>query len=126
MEVTSRQFADVTLIQVQGRISDYEAARNFEDSLSPFLDACVAGETKKILLDFGGVDFMTSAGLRVLMVVAKTCEKQKGEIVVAALQPIIKKIFEISRFDLIIKIFPNVKSALEAMSSSAAALYPGS
>ena len=122
MELSSQQFADVTFIRVKGRI-DHKTAKDFENALKPFLDACVAGEYQKILLDLGGVDYMTSAGLRVLMIVAKTCDKHSGEIVVAALQPIIEEIFKISRFDLVLKIFPTVKLALEAMSSTAADSY---
>ena len=122
MEFSSQQVADVTVIQVKGRI-DHKTAKDFENALNPHLDACVAGEYQKILVDLGGVDFMTSAGLRVLMIVAKTCAKERGEIVVAALQPMIEEIFKITRFDLVLKIFPTVKSALDAISPAAAALY---
>ena len=125
MEFSSQQFADVTLIQVLGRI-DHKTAKDFENALKPYLDECVAGEYQKILVDLGGVDFMTSAGLRVLMIVAKTCGEQRGEIVVAALQPIIEEIFKITQFDLVLKIFPTVKSALEALSPTAAAVYGNS
>ena len=122
MEFSSHQFADVMLIKVEGRI-DHKTAKDFENALKPYLDACVAGEYQKILVDLGGVDFMTSAGLRVLMIVSKTCGKQRGEIVVASLQPIVEEIFKITRFDLVLKTFPTVKSALEALSPTAAAAY---
>lgn len=123
MFISSRQFADVILIKVEGRIADNKTAKDFENALNPFLNACFTGEYQKILLDFEGLDLITSAGLRVLMIVAKTCEKQETEIVVAALQPIIENIFKISRFDSLITIFPTVKSALESMSHTAADLY---
>ena len=122
MEFTSQQIVDITLIQVQGRI-DHKTAKDFENALKPHVDQCIAGEYKKILIDLDGVDFMTSAGLRVLMITAKTCDKQKGEIAVAALQPGIKEIFKISRFDLVLKIFPTVRSGLENLSPDAAAHY---
>ena len=122
MEFSSQQFADVTLMKVEGRI-DHKTAKDFENALKPYLDACIAGEYQKILIDLGGVDFMTSAGLRVLMIGAKTCGEQKGEIVVASLQPIIEEIFKITRFDLVLKTFPTVKSGLDALSPDAAAVY---
>jgi len=122
MEITSQQIADVTLIRIQGRI-DHKTAKDFENALKPHLDQCMDGEYKKMLLDLGGVDFMTSAGLRVLMVAAKTCDRGKGIIAVAALQPGIKEIFKISRFDLVLKIFPTVRSGLETLSPEAAAQY---
>lgn len=122
MELSSREFADVTFVRAKGRI-DHKTAKDFENALKPYLDACIAGDCQKILVDFGGVDFITSVGLRALMVAAKTCDKYGGEIVVAALQPVIQEIFKISRFDLVLKIYPTVESALEALSSEAAALY---
>ena len=122
MEFTSQQIADITLIRVQGRI-DHKTAKDFENALKPHVDRRIASEYKKILIDLDGVDFMTSAGLRVLMIAAKTCDKEKGQIAVAALQPGIKEIFKISRFDLVLKIFPTVRSGLENLSADAAAHY---
>jgi anti-anti-sigma factor len=124
MEITSRQIAGVTMIQVHGRI-DHRTATDFENALKAHLNPCLAGEYGKLLMDLGGVDFMTSAGLRVLMIATKTCDKQKWDIAVAALQPGIREIFKISRFDLVLKIFPTVKSALENLSPDAAAQYEG-
>jgi anti-anti-sigma factor len=122
MELSSQQIADVTLIHVKGRV-DHKTAKDFEDGLAPLMDACVAGEFQKILIDLGDVEFMTSAGLRVLMIAAKTCDKDRGQIVVADLQPIIEEIFKISRFDLVLKVCPTVSSALEALSPAAADAY---
>jgi len=124
MELSSRQIGDVTLIQVRGRI-DHKTATDFENALKSHLNPDPEGEHRKLLMDLGGVDFMTSAGLRVLMIAAKTCDKQKWDIAVAALQPGIREIFKISRFDLVLKVFPNVKSALENLAPDAAAQYEG-
>jgi anti-anti-sigma factor len=115
MESTSQKILDVTLIKIQGRV-DHEAAKDFENALKPHLDQCIQGEQKKIIIDLSETDFMTSAGLRVLMIAAKTCDKQKAEIAVAALQPGVQEIFKISRFDLVLRTFPTVKSAFESLS----------
>ena len=47
MEFSSRQFEDVTLIQVEGRI-DHKTAKVFENAFKPHVDACLAGEYQKI------------------------------------------------------------------------------
>lgn len=122
MEFTSHKISDVILIKIQGRI-DHNTAKDFENLLKPHLDQCITGEQKKIIIDLNGVDFMTSAGLRVLMIAAKTCEKQKAEIAVATLQPRIQEIFKISRFDLVLKTFPTVISAFENLSPEAVAVH---
>jgi anti-anti-sigma factor len=123
MECTAQRIANVVLIRVVGRI-DHTTAKAFDAALSPHLNGCT-GEAQKVLLDFSGVDHMSSAGLRVLMIAAKQCRQQQGELVVAALQPMIQEVFKISRFDLVFKIFPTVRAALEAISPAAAAAYDG-
>ena len=125
MEASSQQIADVTMIRIEGRI-DHKTAKDFEDELKPHLDECGKGTNKKILIDMGGVDFMTSAGLRVLMVAVKTCDRRDDVISVASLQPMIKEIFKISRFDSVLSVFPTVESALETISLTAATVYKGS
>ena len=122
MEFTSQKILDVALVKIQGRV-DHGTAKEFENALKPHLDHCIQGEPKKIIIDLGGVDFMTSAGLRVLMIAAKTCNKHKAEIAVAALQPGVQEIFKISRFDLVLSVFPTVQSAIENLSPEAIEEY---
>jgi anti-anti-sigma factor len=125
MEFSSQKILNVTLIKIQGRI-DHNTAKDFEKALKPYLDQCISGEQKKIIVDLNGVDFMTSAGLRVLMIAAKTCDKQKAEIAVAALQPSIQEIFKISRFDLVLRTFATVKAAFENLSPELVSYYESS
>lgn len=123
MQCISQHIANVVLIRVEGRI-DHTTAQDFGQALTPHVDICT-GEDRKLLLDCSGVDYMSSAGLRVLMIAAKRCRTQQGEMVLAALQPLIQEVFKISRFDLVFKTFPTVKVALEALSPAAAVAYDG-
>jgi anti-anti-sigma factor len=121
MECKARVLANVVLLQVEGRI-DHTTAKAFEGALLPQLAGC-AGEEKKLLLDCAGLLYISSAGLAVLMIAAKQCRKQNGKMVVAALTPMIREIFHISRFDKVFEVFPTVPAALESISPAAAALY---
>jgi anti-anti-sigma factor len=123
MECRTQEMANVLLVQVEGRI-DHTTARAFEDTLLPLLDGCVAGG-KKVVLDLSGVAYMSSAGLRVLTLAARQCRKQGGDIVIAALQPLLQEVFRISRFDTVFKIFKSVPEALVEISPSAASEYTG-
>ncbi len=60
------------------------------------------------------VDYISSVGLRVFMVAAKQAEAQAGRIVIAGLTPMVREVFEISRFDLLFRIFDSVEQALAA------------
>ena len=121
MECKALEIANVTLFQVEGRI-DHTTAKSFETKLLLKLSACT-GEEKKLLLDCSLLQYISSAGLRVLMIAAKQCRKQNGKMVLAALQPVIQEIFQISRFNTVFEIFPTVGAALERISPAAASVY---
>ena len=121
MELRIQDIANVLVIHVEGRI-DLTTAQSFQDLLLPKLSDC-AGETKKALLDLSGVHYMSSAGLRVLLLASRQCQKQQGEFVLAALPPFLQKVFKITHFDALFKVYATVPAALEHLSPTAASLY---
>ena len=121
MEFVSRRYADIAVAAPSGRI-DHASAENFRLALEPLLAQCKAGG-EGILLDFSGVEYISSVGLRVLMMAAKQVKAQQGRIVIAAMQPVVKEIFEISRFNMVYESFDSVPAALEKLSPAAAAAY---
>ena len=121
MECHVQNLADIVLIEVEGRI-DHGTAPAFGSALLPQVEKC-AEDSKKLLLDFGKVTYISSAGLGVLMIAAKGCRKQGAKVFLAALQPTIQEIFKIGRFDLVLETYPTVRAALAAISPAAAALY---
>lgn len=121
MECKVRTLANVVLIEIAGRI-DHGTAPAFGSALLPHVEGCT-GETKKLLLDLGAVNYMSSAGLRVLMIAAKGCRKQSGKMALAGLQPTIKEIFKIGRFDMVLETFASVREALAAIAPAAVASY---
>jgi|SRR5713101_4399023 anti-anti-sigma factor len=123
MQCIAQHVANVVLIRIEGRI-DHTTAQDFGQALTSHIDSCT-GEDCKLLLDCSGIDYISSAGLRVLLITAKRCHTQQGEMVFAALQPLLQEVFKISGFDLMLKTFTTVKAALEALSPAAAVAYDG-
>ena len=121
MECKVRNIANVVLIEAEGRI-DHGTAPAFGSVLLPHVEGCTR-EEKILLVDLSKVNYMSSAGLRVLMIAAKGCRKQGGKMVLAALQPTIQEVFKIGRFDKVLELYPTVRQALAAISPEAAALY---
>jgi len=72
-----------------------------------------------VVLDFSGVEYISSVGLRVLMVTAKQMRGQAATFAVAALQPVVAEIFAISRFDRVLVVHPDLRSALAQCSPAA-------
>ena len=123
MDVSTQMIADVLLVRVTGRI-DFTNSKEFEDALLPKLAEIPQGQGKA-LLDLSGLTYISSSGLRVLMLASKQVRSVKGSIAVAALQPMLVEIFEISRFDKVFKVYGTVGEALEELSPDAAAAYDG-
>jgi anti-anti-sigma factor len=124
MELAHRRFADTVVIHPTGRL-DHCAAPEFRDALAPHLERCAAGGDV-VVLDLGGVDHVSSAGLRVLMLASRQVTGQGGTMVVAAPTPRVREIFEISRFTLVFEIFPTVAVALAHVSPAGSAAFTAS
>jgi anti-anti-sigma factor len=123
VKLQTQDIANVLLIHIAGRV-DSLTAKPFEDRLLPLLHGCT-GELQKVLLDLSGVHYMNSAGLRVLMLALRQCQKQQGAIALAALQPFLQDVFKITRFDTLFQVFATVQEALEHLSPTAASTYDG-
>ncbi|MFN0161271.1 MAG: STAS domain-containing protein [Burkholderiales bacterium] len=120
MEFASRRYADVVVASAAGRI-DHAGAEPFKAALQPLIDQCVEG-SDRVVLDFSAVEYISSVGLRVLMLAAKQVKSQKGAIVIAGMQPVVKEIFDISRFNYVYAAFPSVREAVADLSTQALAL----
>ena len=121
VDFSSRRLADVTVVMPVGQI-DHPNAQQLQQALAPILDQAAAEKTP-LLLDFTGVEYISSMGLRVLMVAAKQMRGGSARIAVAALRPVVEEIFEIARFKHVLEVFPSVRAALQALSAPALALY---
>ncbi len=116
MAWSERQIGDAVLAKVGGRI-DLSNADAFRDSLS----GAMAKAKTAVVLDLSGVDYISSAGLRSLMIVYKASKAEGKTLALAALQPLLTEIFTISRFNLVFPMFETVRAAFEKVAPAAAA-----
>ncbi len=121
MRLDHARFADVVVLSPVGRI-DHATAEEFETALAPHLARCATGQNH-LVLDLSGVDYINSAGLRVLMLAAKRAKAQGGFLAVAAVQPLVHEILEISKFTLVLRVMPTVREAVAAASPAALAVF---
>jgi anti-anti-sigma factor len=121
MELAPRRYGDTVVLSPRARL-DQSTAEEFKDGLMPYLERCAPGQ-ELLVLDLSGVEYISSAGLRILMLARKHARAQEGTLVVAGLQPVVKEIFEISRFTLVFEVFPTVREALARISAPALAAF---
>ena len=110
MEIGERRDGDILILLPAGRI-DNDTSAAFQARLLASLTASGAA----VLVDFTGAEYISSAGLRALMMGSRQAKAVKGRLAVAELRPVVKEIFEISRFSLVVPVFDNLADALAAM-----------
>ena len=117
MEIAATRFENALVLSPVGRL-DQAAAEGFLTGLQAHLGTCRAGQDL-LVLDLSGVPYIASVGLRALMVASKQAKAQGGTLVIAALQPVVSEVFEITRFTRLFTIYSSVRDALAALSPSA-------
>jgi anti-anti-sigma factor len=123
MELLATRYADVVVLRLTGRV-DYTSADAFGAALAPHLEKCnAAGD--KLLIDLGGLEYISSAGLRIYMLAAKKAGPAGGKIALAEAQPVVAEILQISRFNLLFPMHATLHDALAALSAEAAVAYDG-
>ena len=121
MQLSTIQLSDVTVAVPLGRI-DQTTAPGFEQGLAPLI-ARSGIDKGPIVLDFSAVEYISSAGLRVLMIASKQMNAHRARIVLAAPQTVVAQILKISRFDRVIEVAPSLRTALGWLSPSAVSAY---
>lgn len=118
MEIANRVHGDTIVVAATGRV-DHATAAEFERAVVPLLDAS-AGTRAGLVFDLTDVTYISSVGLRVLMIASKALRARGARIAVGAMQPMVAEIFEICRFRAVVEVFPTVEEALAALSAPAA------
>ena len=116
MEITSRTQNGVTLVVFAGSLDS-----NTSPQAQQAVDGMLAAGARKMAVDCTALDYISSAGLRVLMLAAKQVKAQGGFLAIAGVQPLVQEILEISKFTLVLRILPSVRDAVAAASVAALA-----
>lgn len=100
---------DVLVLNPTGRI-DGANAKEYEETL---IGRIGAGHTK-ILMDCESVNYISSAGLRVLLMTSRRATESAGKLVLCAVQSQVQEVFKFSGFAEIIPIHSDRDAALES------------
>ena len=110
MDILQERDGDVVILRLSGRL-DSSAASSAEERLS----AALVGEPPRVAIDMSDLAYISSAGLRVLLVLAKKVQQQKGKVVLGGLAANIREVFSVSGFDTIFPIEPDTAAAVAAV-----------
>lgn len=111
MEIKDKQVDGVTVIALMGSIDAMTAPK-----ITEFIQDQIAKGNIKLIADMSGVDYTSSAGLRVLLGAIKETRSQSGDLRLAGVQPDVRKILNLSGFTNIIKMFDTLDAAIASYS----------
>ena len=106
LQFTDNTLGNALVIAAKGRI-DNTTANLFEAHCSKAL----ADGAKNVILDFEDLQFLSSAGLRGILLLAKRLKANGGKLVFCGIGDAIREIFEIAGFDEMFPIYANLEAA---------------
>ncbi len=107
MSITAERDGNALVLQLQGRLDSTSSAAAEAEILGQ-----IGTAAPHVVLDFSRLDYISSAGLRVILVTAKRVKQAGGTMVLCALQPHIREVFEISGFLSILTVTDDRAAAL--------------
>lgn len=108
MELLHTEEDDIQIIRIEGKI-DSDSVKSLEENLFNL----IKHDYKKLALDFKGIEFISSSGIRSLLKLVRKIDNNNGCLVVYNVRSQIKEIFEISGIDNLIKVCKTEKESIE-------------
>ena len=108
MEINEQETGQCVIIGIKGRL-DTTNYSMLEKKLIELIDS----NHNKILIDCSNMDYISSSGLRILLMALKKITLMKGKFVLCSLQENIREIFEISGFTSIFEIYLSKEDAFK-------------
>jgi stage II sporulation protein AA (anti-sigma F factor antagonist) len=110
MEIVTERIGDVVIVKPKGRFYS-SAAVTAEESFV----AALRSVEPRLVIDMSELEYISSAGLRVLLKVAKQIQKANGKVVLFGLNRNVREVFSITAFDRILSIHTDQATAVAAL-----------
>ncbi|MBS3764427.1 MAG: STAS domain-containing protein [Planctomycetes bacterium] len=107
-EIYIEKQGETLVFELSGHVNELVA-----DALSSKIDEIFENNQNKVIFDLSNVSFMGSSGLGQIMRVYRTVKDTDGYVKVVNPQPLIADLFELTKLDKLIDIFPTVDDALQ-------------
>ena len=112
MQISFREVDASVVTEITGSIDGLTA-----ESLQEALSGKLQKGLNRMVADFSGVDYTSSAGLRVILATVKEARRNGGDFRLAAVRPAVLRVLEMSGFVGIVKIFPDAEAALASFAA---------
>jgi anti-sigma B factor antagonist len=109
MEISISESGDVRILSFQGNL-DTGTSPEAESQINGLIEA----GTQKFLVNFENLDYISSAGLRVLLSTAKKLKPGGGDLKICCLNQTVQEVFDTSGFSTILSVTATEEEALGA------------
>ncbi len=109
MEISTREAYGVQIVDMKGRLDSRTAGPSSDE-----LVRIAKGENKQVLINLGELEFITSAGLRVLLVAAKLLQTSGGALKLCNANEMVQQVLETSGFNSLLKLYPTEADAIKS------------
>ncbi len=113
MEILEKKIGNVYLISISGNLDAY-SVNDVESKLNSLIDA---GHVR-LVVSLDKLEYISSSGLRILLVTLKKVRKQQGDIRLACLKSNIKEVFDISGFTQLFNISDTEETAIDSFAEA--------
>ena len=110
MILTVGDAGEVKIVQIEGELNTLTSP-DAEAQLTQLIDA----GARKIVVNFEQLDYISSAGLYILLATAKQLQVSGGELRICSLNDLVREVFEMSGFDSIVSVSKNQAKALKGL-----------
>lgn len=114
MELSVKLAENIYVLSLQGELD----ART-SPQLTRFFHEHIIHEPPQIVADLKGLEYSSSAGIRVFLGMAREARQRGGDLRIAEVGPGVEKVFKLSKFDKIVRIFSSVEDAVDSFKSIA-------
>lgn len=107
MEAQVEEKGDVVVVRVKGRL-DAASSPQLEKKVNSIIDS---GHFK-LLLDFAGVEYLSSAGMRLMLSVSKKLKSLEGKVVACAVSDEVMDVIKMAGFHQVLELYPTEEESL--------------
>ena len=108
MQISTRTRDKITIVAIAGSLDSMTSPE-----AQKAIDAVLADGARKVAIDFTALDYVSSAGLRVLLGAAKQLKASGGALPTFGLNDSVREVFDISGFTAILPVFPTEGDAVK-------------
>ena len=112
MNITIEEQNGLKIIRFGGRLDSNTTGEIYDDMVE------LAQNNQKLIANLAGLEYMSSAGLRVILLAAKLMKPRRGELIICEPNKMVREVLEVSGFNSLIHIYATEEHAVKHFQDS--------